>query len=475
MRRTRLALLVWLCAAGCTSPVPVSDPLATLKDPAVSIRKHAGAMAALDESPTDPEYLAALEGMLWRNGYTVAAREEAFVRLERVDPERLKRVIRQQLPRMGARAWQEQLCELIADRGWVELTPAVVSAWSQKIGFVDDLDRVEYKVLVRLHGQDHVVDVVFDLMVSSNKAYEQPLRGRCWDLLIRLGEQDRITALLADETVAPDDAALQDLRAAAIELAIVPRTREEILWVRKLREPERADFWSQAAAVVASLPPERREELELRDLPILVAASLHDPWLLEADRDELYERVRAHVNSTRVHVDPDRFEGFPGAYPQRLAEQRNRLDWGDLAAMVLAVRAAQVPQVTEHLFEYADRDLADESCEYGGIIALDDQGRFEVLEFPPRFRRRDTEFIASQEMLDAAYTAVFHFHFHAQKHHNGRYACPGIGDLNYADNLRPNCLVFTFIDSDTLNVDYYRYDRMIVDLGEIRRVGNGSS
>ncbi len=449
--------------------------MATLKDPAASARKHAGAMVALDENPGDPEYLVILEEVLWRDGYTVGVREEAFIRLEKADPERLKRVIRQRLPRLGARQWQERLCVLIADRGWVELTPALVSAWSHKIGFVDDMDRVEYVTLVRLHGKDHVVDTVFDLMLSSSKPSEQPLRGRCWDLLIRLGQRDRIVALLADGTVAPDDAMLLDLRAAAVELSLIPSTREEILWIRKLREPERAEFWSQAAGVVASLPPQRRETMELRDLPILVAASVHDPWLFEAGTDELYERVREHVNSTRLHIDPDRFEGFPGAYPQRLPEQRSRLVWGDLAAMVLAVRATEVTEVTEHLFDYADRDLEDETCEYGGIIRLDDQGRFEVVEFPPRFRRHDTEFIASQQMLDAGYTAVFHFHFHAQKYRNGRYACPGIGDLNYADNLRPNCLVFTFVDRDTFNVDYYRYDRVIVDLGEVTRVGNGTS
>ena len=64
---------------------------------------------------------------------------------------------------------------------------------------------------------------------------------------------------------------------------------------------------------------------------------------------------------------------------------------------------------------------------------------------------------------------LFHFHFHAQKHDNGRFTAPGIGDLNYAENLRANCLVFTFINKDTLALDFYRHSRVIVDLAEIAR------
>ena len=41
--------------------------------------------------------------------------------------------------------------------------------------------------------------------------------------------------------------------------------------------------------------------------------------------------------------------------------------------------------------------------------------------------------------------------------------------MNYADSMRANCLVFTFVHKDTLNVDFYRYGRVIVDLGEVKR------
>jgi hypothetical protein len=449
--------------------MPVEDPQAALSQPQLSARKHMGAMEALDAWPDDPAYLEELHAVIYRPGYTMAVREAAFERLEAHDPEGLERTIRQYLPRISARGWHAQLCRLIAARQWTQLTPALVSSWARPIGFVDEMDRPEYEALAQLYGRDHVLDAVFEVLVESSKPHQLGLRSRCWELLYRLGQRERLLELLANEDVVPDDLTLADLRAAAVELRIVPRTREEIIWIRKLHQPQFADFWSQAAAAVHELPAARLGELELRDLPILVAASIHDPWLLTADESQLYGRVAAHTLASRLHIDPDRFTGFPGSYEQRLNDHRKALTWGDLSAMLLAVRAMQVPQVAAHLFDYADRDHEDRSCEYGGVIRLDEQGRFEIQEFPPRFRRRDNEFIASQEMMDASYTAVFHFHFHVQKRRNDRYAVPGIGDLNYADNTRANCLVLTFINRDTLNVDFYRYGRVIVDLGEVKR------
>jgi hypothetical protein len=103
------------------------------------------------------------------------------------------------------------------------------------------------------------------------------------------------------------------------------------------------------------------------------------------------------------------------------------------------------------------------------VLALDKKGRFEVLEFKPKVRHHDRRFNASQDMFDAAYTALFHFHFHAQKLRNGDHAGPGMGDKNYANNTRANCLVFTFVDEDTLNVDFYRHGGIVIDLGTISK------
>jgi hypothetical protein len=455
---------------GCDITPTVDDPVATLSTPSVTGAQHRRALDLLGETPADDaEANKTLERVISNEGYTPAAREKALDLLAQRDLPRAMRALRLTLPNTEAWAWKQRACEIIAERQWTDLTPALVSSWARTVLFVDDVQRPEHLALAKLHGEDRVIDVVFDLFAKSRSVGEQGLRTRCWDLLYRLGQRERLVALLNSADIPEDDLMLRDLQAAARDLGLVPHNREEILWLRKLRQPEHAEFWTRAASVTKSLSADRRAELEIRDLPIIVSASVHDPDVLAQSTDELYRRVEEFVRGQKHHAQESNFEGFGGGRRERLHEYAGQLTWGDLAAMLIAIRAMQVPEVIEHLFDYTARDRADETTEYGGVISLDAKNRFEVLEFPPVIREQDQKFIASQDMLDAAYTGIFHFHLHVQHVRNERFAGPGFGDVNYADNVRANCLVFTSINEDTLNVDYYRYGRVAVDLGEIRR------
>ena len=469
MTRTIFLLaLMLLILPSCATPVPVADPVGMLSDPNLGPRDHLAALQTIDMQPDSPEYTAALHELMWRPGFIQSTREEALNRLAERDLENLKRTIRQRLPNMRVWGWHERLCEIIAERGWTDLTPALVSSWARPWYGYDEDKRPEYLALRQLHGDDQLGDVVFDLFMQSSKSWEFNLRGRCWELLHRLDQRERLLALLRDAEVMPDDVMLSDLRAAATDLGIVPHKREEILWIMKLREPERAEFWSSAVQAIQGLPADRRVDLELRDLPIVVAAHHYEPELLAANRAELLARVEALIKGRKRHIRSDSLAGY-GDWPQELYQWRKELTWGDLAAILCAVRAFEVPEVRAHLFNYAERDRLDESTEYGGILELDAQRRFVVREFVPTVRMHDREFRAAQAMFDAGYTAQFHFHFHAQSYDNDEFAGPGLGDVEYADATRVNCIVLTFLDKDTMNVDFYRHDRVIVDLGEISR------
>lgn len=466
-----VVMAVAVIVGGCGPERAEVDPLGTLRTPSIMGSQHIRAMEALDASaPDDPETLKALHDVVRRDVYSVPAREAALDRLAQRDPENLKRTIRQSLPRSESWGWVVRCSEIIAERGWPDLSAALVSSWARPVaGMKDDLKRPEHKALAQLHGEENIIEMVFGLFMESQSVGEQFFRTRCWDLLHRLGQRERLVQLLASAEAPHDDAMLLDLRTAARDLGIVPRNREEILWVRKLREPERAEFWEKAVAAVQGLSAARRAELELRDVPILVSAALHGPELLALSRDDLYVRVEGYLKSQPHYVQESNYDNIAGDSRQRLHEHRDQLTWGDLAAMQIAVRAMQVPEVRRHLFEYAERDRLDTSTEYGGVIALDGQDRFVVREFQPVMRRHDQEFISSQAMLDAAYTSIFHFHLHAQNYRNDKYAGPGFGDMNYADNTRANCLVFTFMSKETMNVDYYRHGRVVVDLGVIKK------
>lgn len=458
--------LLTSCALG-----PDPDPLTTLSDPIQSQRRHFAAIDTLRAGQSlDEASIQTLQNVITKPGYNLATREAALNLLAERDLETAKLTLRRHLPQTKDWGFITRMSEIIADRNWVDLSPALVSSWARPSIYVpDDLKRPEHLALIRLHGPENVTDVVYALFMESKGPGQQGLRTRCWDLLHRLGQRQRLIDLIASSEVGEDDAMLIDLRAGAKELGLVPLNREEVLWMRKLREPSRAEFWSRTAQAVQTLSPQRRAELEIRDLPIVVSAWLHDRELLEMDRNQLFARVDGALRGRPRHLQTSNYDNFTGGSQQRLGEYKDILTWGDLAAMMIAIRALEVPQVVDHLFDYAERDRLDEGTEYGGVIALDGKDRFEVREYPPAFRDHDRKFIASQAMLDDAYTSIFHFHFHAQAHRNGDFAGPGFGDINYADSTRANCLVLTFINQHTMNVDYYRHGRVVVDLGEIKR------
>jgi hypothetical protein len=462
-----IALLAY-AGAGCTgmgNNSTVDNPLPALQDVEQSPRVHYVAMELLDQQGPTDAYVKTLQRMMWEPRYLPEVREAALERLEAIDQDQLKRTIRQYLPRITARAWHNRLCEIIVERGWIDLAPALISSWAVPRKY-EEQQRPEYLALLELYGTDEVVDVVFATFVESNKVSQQGLRMRCWQLLHRLGERGRLIELLNQEELAQDDPMLNDLRAGAVDLGIVPVVREEILWLRKIKTPQHADFWSDCVAAIESVPDDRRAELELRDIPIVVAAWRHRPELLVASTAQLYAILQEQLADAKHYPRSTGYEGS-GRLRESLENQQDILRWGDLAAMVIAMEAMQVPEVVGHLLHYAERDRLDESTEYGGVIGLDEQGRFEVLEFPPRIRQHDRKFVASQEMFNASYTALFHFHYHVQELRNLENAGPGIGDHKYAQNTRANNLVLTYVKKGVLNIDYYRHGSLVVDLGVI--------
>lgn len=465
-------VFVLMTLAACGSPV--TNPAASLRDPSKSTRVHHTALEMLMAQGGSPgkEGLDAVQGLAYRPGYDHDTRLEGLAWLERIDRDTLLTTLRRRLPRVSDHDWLRALCGFVAEHNLVELDEALVSSWGRPwSGNLPEPQRPEYLALLALHGPDAPERIVWETFLGATRPSQNGIRFRCWDLLHRLGGRDRLIELVSAEPADEGDAhpLLGPLHAAAVSFGTVPWNREEVLWIHKLAEPERAAFWADAEAATAALPPTRRAALEIRDISVVAAAAAHRPELLAASPGQLYAQIHRRIAQQRHYREQD-----PGFLPgkdidHRLSAHRNVLTWGDLLAINMAIEALEAPQIRGHLFHFADRDRADETTEYGGVIDLDESGRFNVREFPPRTRVHDLRFEAPQQMFDAGYTGLFHFHNHAQKHRNGTHAGPGGGDMAYADNTRANCLLFTFVDENTLNVDYYRHDEVLVDLGVILR------
>ncbi len=457
--------------SGCTVQAP-KDPLKSLARPDQIPAVQIAAMQVLDAEPANEDYRRALRRIVIQPGWSVGLRREAWDRLATGDPAGLKEALALSLPKMEAFEWRREVCERIAAAGWDDMTPTLVRAlavplplWIPKLE-----DRPEYIAIMALHG-DRVSDVLYDLFLGADPIKESNLRARCWELLILTGQRQRLAQLLADDSKATSDTLVIDLRASARDLGIMPANREEILWIRSLRTPPYRAFWKEAVAAVAKMPDATRATLSPKDVPVVVAAARHQPSLLGASREDLLRELSAALSGPDTKRYTATFEGYGTKAAETIGAHAESLTWGDLAAISLLRQGLQVPQVRAHLFDFADRDLADRTTEYGGIVRLDPEGRFEVVEYPPRVRGSDVRFEASQEMFDAGYVGLTHFHYHAQAYENHRYCGPHLGDFTYADATGVNGLVLTFVSRDRMNADYYRRGRVVVDLGVVERPG----
>ncbi len=482
MRRFPLPLAAAMLAAssltaGFGCGYTISDPAASLRDASLPGRAHRAALHMLMEQSGTPDKadLDALQGLVYRPGYADDLRLEGLEYLVRIDRDAATLTLRRRLPRVTDHDWLRTLCAFVAAHDMTDLDEALVSSWGRPwTGDLPDEQRPEYQALLAMHGPGAPVALVWSTFLQATRPSESGLRFRCWELLHRLGAREKLIELVLTPTDAQPHPMLGDLHAAAQSFGTIPWNREEALWIHKLADPERKGFWEAVESACGKVSEARRERLEIRDLPVIAAAAAHRPELLDASDRELLAAVARGVADQRHYREQD-----PGFLPgqeldHRLSSHRDRLTFGDLIALRMAQEAMSSPAIRSHLFHFADRDLHDETTEYGGVIDLDSQGRFNVREFPPRMRVHDRRFEASQDMFDAGYTALFHFHYHAQKHRNFAHAGPGAGDMKYADTTRTNCLVLTFVDQDTMNVDFYRHDGVLVDLGVILRPSSGS-
>lgn len=429
------------------------------------------AIAAARQRGVDAASETALRRMISADGYAIDARVQAFDLLQETHPKSVVEALENSLPRMGDVAWRERVCAMIGEAKIEALVPTLIRAWANPAtGFVMKDERPERAAIAKIVGEDQVSATLLRTMREASPITAANLRARCWELLMKSGDSARLRALLADADSVRGDLMLTDLARCAVELGVLPTTREEVLWARELCKPQHAAFFAAAREALAVMPQERRESIEIRSLPIAVAAKERRPNLLIEPEQVLYDEIAARI-ADRRKSSPD-FTGFGAGFTENLYEQRHRAHWSDLAAMVMALDVLSEEALLRHLFEQADRDLEDRTTELGGVVAVDESGHGELLEFAPRTKSGDLRYESPQALFNALYTGLFHYHNHTQKYENSAYAGPHTGDFAFADSTRCNGLVFTFLSTDLIGVDFYRYDRFVVDLGAVARPEN---
>lgn len=154
---------------------------------------------------------------------------------------------------------------------------------------------------------------------------------------------------------------------------------------------------------------------------------------------------------------------------ERLDDWAEHLTWADLLTILVVDDAIANAVVAEHIFTQRALDKKDTSTEYGGIIEQDADTGFRAVLYRPRSRDRlnDQRFVASDDMFRYSDRSLVHYHMHADKRSNSKYAGPSGGDFVNAQMSGRTNLVFTSLGKNELNVDLYFPNGVVIDLGQL--------
>lgn len=430
------------------------------RDADFRMRRHA-ARQAQEQFYRDPRRIAALYELVWGWGYPDWQQQEAIDQLVDLDGDAFQKALTDRFASVARRKTRRALCEKAIEQNWAGFTLTALKSYAQPDPMIPDADRPERVVIEHFYPGLTVEQVVRRVFTDSQGVYSETQHVAAWQLLNRLANAQTLGPWLG--RVPMSTPLIADLKAAAEQLRVMPRNREGILWLRYLRHPDRCASLKRAGSRVRRLTPSQQRCLQLRHLPVIAQL---DQEVLAADRNTLLRRLQRRL--------PDDPQGpLPGidawaGHPQRLSQWENKLSWADLATIDLINQALGDDTLTAQLFAQADADHHDRRSETGGVIDRV-HGSFTARRYEPLLIQHDRIFHPPPAMIEHLYTALAHYHFHAQAYRHRAFAVPGRGDRLFADRMNFNCLLFTFVDRDSLNVDYYQPGGVVIDLGIIRR------
>lgn len=401
-------------------------------------------------------------------------------------------MLRLMLPVELNAAVRQHICEAAARHGWTDLTPAIVRSWARTDVRDADAQRPERAALTTLYPGVPVERVVWSVFSAPiDKAltgYEadraERARAAAWEVLGRIdptGAARGRQLAAAGPAVAGEDPLMQAAQACASDLRCVPVTGEQLQWAASLRDfanvqdgERRRAWWSEATRTVQGLDTSRTGTLHLRNIEAIRWAGRYKPEWLSMSQADLYDALRARLSGRLTIRRTAHGSSNTPNDSETLADNRSRLSWGDLVTVLVIDEAVQSGLYREWQPQI-ERDFADKSTEYGGLIESDPAGnvaRFNLVLYPPRPTERfgDDRFVASQDMLSAGGWALAQYHFHASKMDNREYAGPGGGDMQNALTLGRANVVVTPIGDGRMDVDYYQNTGGVearVDLGVV--------
>ncbi len=513
----RLGLGMWVCCAsmivagGCSSdqaPGVTGESVVDVKNAELQGNQRLIALENLWAGVAgDPAKLASTrettKEILWKSSAPQKLRERAWALLMTDEsPEGqadTRSFLRLRLPTETQWPLISAMCQSVIEKSggpereaWQSVTASLVRSYARKVPTPVDADRPERDAILALHPGRELEAVVFDVFVRPAQMgaparpddFLEKSRSAAWELLGRLDPSGAKRTTLAAQAENSSEPAVRDINRAARELGVVPITASELNWLGALmsdKDKRAAAWWSQASAAMARLSAEQRTGLQMRHLEPVRWASEHRPQWVSASRDQLLAELSSRLDGRRIWRKSQGLGLGEEISREALAENLDRITWGDALAILIVDEALQSQTLRSELWLQAGADRADSSCEHGGVLWAREFGgkpiegeAFSVRGYQPRTTQRvnDRTFTAPEEMFADSPRSLAHYHFHVQSPNNGEYAGPGRGDIEYAESHGRTCLVFTSVRDGLMNVDIYtrggERGPVTIDLGAIR-------
>lgn len=345
--------------------------------------------------------------------------------------------------------------------------PWLVRSWAMPSVTVDDADRPE-RLAIEMILRDSARRVLTRIVFDPGSPQDAQTEVAAWSVLARIAPERWLRTHIDDAPSQGASVFVSMLKRFSPALDVLPADRAEVgqlLLLSVTHDDQAVVAWSSFRT---SQDGEGSPSIALRHLPAIMHRDVtRDQWSREEWQGHVKKRLVGRAHLTRG--DGARDDAVVNIRPERLEDNAHRLGIADLLVLDQLLDAMDDPIVVRDFFQQAEADRIDTTTEYGGALVWEDSGRLSYRPFSPLLRQHDQAYIASTPCMEATYLGLAHVHFHTQRFDNAAWAGPGMGDLDFADSQHVNCLVLTYIDKNTLNVDAYFPGRIVIDLGCVTR------
>lgn len=404
----------------------------------------------------NPEAMSEMAAVLTQPKAPEALQRAVLEFLLRKDYPNLAGVVVRVLPHVKpGSGLREAILDWLARHGHPAVLAEVVKLWAQEPSATGPNEPRFRQIVERVSGKPWD-----EALLESLNAEGFFARGSAMEILSRrIAEASLRSRILR---VRPRTDAAVTLHAMLDRFDYLPLTRSELLASVSIYMTRR-DMLQNSAVLCRTWQEDYGYRFNIRDF-YLINCLVRDPLRDDLRRTQLVLELAQSI-ARREHVSFRPPPGRPGQ-SDRFHRQVESLTMSDLWNLYLLNEMLTRPRVQIALRVMADRDRADRSQAWGGLVFYEN-GRAEAKLYPPGpTGGADRLYVASRRVIRDRRVALCLFHAHFEKVYNAARGGPAPEELRNAAKGNFYGLVLTSVSESSFCAHYYTPDGRVVSLGK---------